>query len=80
MGRHNASHGRGGSHQNTHAKEDPKWVDVGRGILQLKKNHGTYIKLAGGRCGAFQSLKVEDVRMSEMAATQVAPTPTEAQA
>jgi hypothetical protein len=62
MGRHNASHGRGGHHTNTHALTEPKWVDMGHGILQLRSNPNTHIKLAGGRRGAWQSVSLQDTR------------------
>lgn len=73
MGRHNASHGRG-HREHTQAITEPRWVDMGRGILQLKGNPNCHIKLAGGRCGAWQSVSMQDT--DKMLQVEAAPAPT----
>ena len=61
MGRHNNSHGHSG-HRNADiiSQQNPEWESIGHGVLALKSNPNTHIKLAGGRRGAFVSFSRTD--------------------
>jgi hypothetical protein len=72
--RHNASHGRG-HRDHTTANEEPRWLDMGKGILQLRGNPNCHIKLAGGLCGAFVSVSLKDTAKILYQAPVEAPAP-----
>jgi hypothetical protein len=81
MARHNASRGHSGNKANTTAKEDGKWEHLHHGILSLKSNPNTHIKLVGGHRGKYQSFGSEAKAYMERQAQEqpvlVAPAPTE---
>jgi hypothetical protein len=81
MGRHNNSHGTHGRKDNAVAKEDGKWEHLHHGILSLKSNPHTHIKLVGGHRGKYQSFGSEAKAYMERQAQEqpvlVAPAPTE---